>query len=115
MVVNLDIPLFFCYFIPKEREGNMSEERKPRVVDGVHFVWVPYYEESFLNSHWLSISHPWTVRVFEPKNGEEEWSAILYKPGKFVTSGNPDYYSARYDGTQKIAWLNAVVWAKNGA
>lgn len=90
----------------------MPEERKPMVIDDVHFVWVPYYEESYLGAHWLSINHIWAaVRVFEPA-GEVGWRAVIYLPGVFPPGRSPEYYADRYEGTEKIAWEKAVAWVK---
>ena len=97
-------------------QNKNDNERKPKIVLDVHFVWVDQYEGSNLRGHWLSISHPQVVRVFEPHpltKEDGEWMTILYKPGVFIPPSSDDKYDAEmYLGTERIAWREAVNWAK---
>lgn len=101
-------------YITGQLEGtkNKDEERpRVKVVDGVHFVWVPTYKESFLLPHWLPITHSLVVvaRVYEPQLGEEEWMVVPFKAGVYPFEYHDDEI---YQGTEKIAWGKAVRWAK---
>lgn len=101
-------------YITRQLEGAKnkdSERRRIKVVDGVHFVWVPKYEESTSLPHWLPITHSLVVvaRVYEPQPGEEEWMVIPFKAGVYPFEYHDD---ETYKGTQKIAWEKAVRWAK---
>ena len=85
----------------------MANNRHPKVVDNVHFVWVPsYYVEGHgpFGSYWLSMNQPSIVHVKEPKEGEEEWCVLLYKTGT---------YCQIYVGTEKISFQKAAQHARD--
>lgn len=94
----------------------MAIRRNPKVVDGVHFVWVQKYRWSKLPEHWLSISHPSVVRVFEPRKEHghklKYWIAVLYKHGVFPVSADANYYLQNFYGTKKSTWKKAAKLAK---
>ena len=95
----------------------MATRRNPKVVDGVHFVWVQKYRWSKLPEHWLSISHPSVVRVFEPRevhgHKPKYWTAVLYRPGVFPVIDIVDgYYAENFHGTKKNTWKKAAKFAK---
>ena len=83
----------------------MSEERKPRVVGGVRFVWMPKIRGEILDAHWLSTCCPWTVRVFEPDAETSEWCAVINKDG---------FMDSTFKVIQKKVWKQAAEWAKLG-
>ena len=85
----------------------MPKEKRSKVVDGVHFVWVPKRKNDPLAAHWLSTNCPWTVRVFEPGAEISGWCAVIYKEGLI---------DLIFEGVQnqKMVWKQAVEWAKNG-
>src|SRR3989338_573386 len=94
----------------------MATRRNPKKVDGVHFVWVKKYKWSKLNEHWLSISHPSVVRVFEPRkeHGHKPryWTVILYRPGVFPVKNKSSDYAENDHGTKKSIWKKAAKLAK---
>jgi hypothetical protein len=98
-------------------EVGMATRRNPKVVGGVHFVWVQKYRWSKLHEHWLSISHPSTVRVFEPRKEHghkpKYWTVVLYKAGKkFPIKDDLRDYVENYHGTKKSTWKKAAKLAK---
>ncbi len=97
-------------------EEILATRRNPKVVDGVHFVWVQKYRWSKVPEHWLSISHPSVVRVFEPRKQHghkpKHWTVILYKNGIFPTSEKADHYVENFHGTKKATWKKAAKLAK---
>ena len=94
----------------------MATRRNPKVVDGVHFVWVQKYRWSKLPEHWLSISHPSVVRVFEPRKEHghkpKYWTVVLYRPGVFPVKNDVGDYAENDHGTKKSIWKKAAKLAK---
>lgn len=94
----------------------MAMRRNPKIVEGVHFVWVSKYKGSKVPEHWLSISHSSVVRVFEPREEHghkpKYWTVVLYKPGVFPVNGDTGYYAENYHGTKKSVWKKAAKLAK---
>lgn len=91
----------------------MAKDRSPKVVDGVHFIWVENYKGALWKEHWICISHPRSVFVFEPNDGEEEWRVELFKVNDFPSF--PVFSRVgeeEYSGTEKIAWMKAAEWAR---
>jgi hypothetical protein len=87
----------------------MDNDRLPKVVDDILFVWVPQYvfKGKEYGKYWTSI-HPYpfpTARVEEPAEGEEEWRLFRSRPdGLFYKT---------YEGTQKVAFQHAAQHVKN--
>ena len=51
-----------------------SKLRGPIVVNGVHFIWVPAYQEAIYANHWLSINGKLQTRVIEDIGpGSRKW------------------------------------------
>lgn len=50
----------------------------PRVINGIHFVWVPEYPKSRFLEHWLSVNGKIQVRVY--KNGKK-WAVCCHELG----------------------------------
>lgn len=91
----------------------MAEDRSPKVVHGVHFIWVGNYDGAQWKERWMCISHPRSVFVFEPSDGEEEWRVALFKVNDFPSF--PMFSrleEEEYFGTKRIAWEKAVEWAR---
>lgn len=80
-------------------------DKELKLIDGVPFVWVQNYAGSVYGNHWVSIDSPRVVRVWEPKESEEEWCVKLL-------NAKLTYAEKNYAGTQKIAWEKAAEWAK---
>jgi hypothetical protein len=97
-------------------EEILPPRRNPKKVDGVHFVWVQKYRWSSLPEHWLSISHPSVVRVFEPRkeygHKPKHWTVVLYKPGVFPVNNSIEYCAENFHGPKKKAWAKAAKMAK---
>lgn len=57
----------------------MAEDKKPKIISNVHFVWIAGYEHERKSrgNYWLSINEVRTVQVFEPKDKDGLWRAFL--------------------------------------
>jgi hypothetical protein len=98
-------------------EVGMATRRNPKVVEGVHFVWVPKYKGTKLPPHWVSMSHrPSQVRVFEPRKQHghkpKDWTVVFYKPGVFPTSEENKFYLENHRVKTQRVWKKAAKLAK---
>lgn len=88
-----------------------NNDKNPRVVDGVHFVWVPRYLNAGIGpygEHWISIHQPSVVHIYEPEPRLQEWKVFVYS---YKTNAHGEVY----EGTEKVAFQKAAERAKRPA